>query len=409
VTQDHLQYFIGLMSGTSLDGVDGVLLEWQDGAPSGVSIQHDLSPSLLSDTRQLKVLQHVFQPFDAEFRAELLSLNTPGNNELHRAALAGNRLARGYAKVVHALLNESGKQANDIQAIGAHGQTVRHRPLEFDADPHTGQSAVGYTLQLNNPALLAELTGIDVVAEFRTRDLAAGGQGAPLVPAFHAEIFGASTHTVAVVNIGGISNISILQSASSQSHTRPASPAITGFDCGPGNALMDHWISLHQGKDFDANGLWAAQGYVIPALLESLLTEAFLHQTPPKSTGRDLFNPKWLQQHLRNEFAAVDVQATLCEFTALAIANDLKRHAADAKQLWVCGGGALNGHLMTRLQSQAPSVQVASTQLHGLPPLQVEAAAFAWLAAKTMKRETGSLESVTGARGARVLGAIYPR
>ena len=359
------------------------------------------------DTPPLKVLQHVFQPFDPEFRAELLSLNTPGNNELHRAALAGNRLARDYAQVVHALLNASGMQAKDIQALGAHGQTVRHRPLEFDADPRTGQAAVGYTLQLNNPALLAELTGIDVVAEFRTRDLAAGGQGAPLVPAFHAEIFGNPAHTVAVVNIGGISNISILRNASNQN------AQIIGFDCGPGNALMDYWVQLHQGKDFDANGEWASQGQVIDALLQSLLSEAFLHQAPPKSTGRDLFNPTWLQQHLgtnyQTVYQAVDVQATLCEFTAMAIAQDLKRHAPDAKQLWVCGGGALNAQLMSRLQAHAPGVQVASTEAHGLPPLQVEAAAFAWLAAKAIKRETGSLKSVTGARGARVLGAIYPR
>lgn len=401
MTQAHLQYFVGLMSGTSLDGVDGVLLQWQIKPQVGNGMGHEGSPALLFSTPGLQVLQHVFQPFDAEFRTELLSLNTPGNNELHRAALAGNRLARHYAKVVHALLGASGLQAQDIQAVGAHGQTVRHRPLEFDADPSTGQAAVGYTLQLNNPALLAELTGIDVVAEFRTRDLAAGGQGAPLVPAFHAEIFGNPLHTVAVVNIGGISNISILQ--------RTPGQAITGFDCGPGNALMDHWVQTHQGTDYDANGAWAAQGRVIPSLLQSLLSEAFLHQTPPKSTGRDLFNPSWLQQHLRTEFSAVDVQATLCEFTALAIAQDLKRHAPEAKQLWVCGGGALNGHLMARLQAHAPDVQVASTDAHGLPPLQVEAAAFAWLAAKAMKRETGSLESVTGARGARVLGAIYPR
>jgi anhydro-N-acetylmuramic acid kinase len=379
-----MQYFIGLMSGTSLDGVDGVLLQ-------------SLSPSLLN-TPSLKVLQHVFMPFDAEFRAELLSLNTPGNNELHRAALAGNCLARHYAQVVHAVLNASGMQAKDIQAIGAHGQTVRHRPLEFDADPATGQPAVGYTLQLNNPALLAELTGIDVVAEFRTRDLAAGGQGAPLVPAFHAEVFGNAAHTVAVVNIGGISNISILRSDST-----------TGFDCGPGNALMDHWVHLHHGKDYDANGEWATQGQVISSLLESLLSEPFLHQAPPKSTGRDLFNPTWLQQHLRSDYSTADVQATLCEFTATAIAQDLKHHAPEAKQLWVCGGGALNGHLMLRLQSHAPGVHVASTEAQGLPPLQVEAAAFAWLAAKAIKRETGSLKSVTGARGARVLGAIYPR
>ena len=387
-TEPHLQHYIGLMSGTSLDGVDGVVLQ--------------LVP-------QFKVLSHVFQAFDAEFRTELLNLNTPGNNELHRAALAGNRLARNYAQVVHALLKAADLQAKDIQAIGAHGQTVRHRPLEFDADPHNGHPAVGYTLQLNNPALLAELTGIDVVAEFRTRDLAAGGQGAPLVPAFHAEVFGHSAHTVAVVNIGGISNISVLRNASTSNSATPLPADITGFDCGPGNALMDHWVHLHQGTDYDANGEWAAQGQVIASLLQSLLTEPFLHQVPPKSTGRDLFNPQWLQQHLRAEYKAVDVQATLCEFTALAIAQDLKRYAPEAQQLWVCGGGALNGHLMSRLQAHAPDAQVASTEAHGLPPLQVEAAAFAWLAAKAMKRETGSLKSVTGARGARVLGAIYPR
>ena len=356
-------------------------------------------------------------PFDALFRAELLSLNTPGHNELHRAALAGNALARSYAQVVHALLNESGLQAQDIQAIGAHGQTVRHRPLEFDAHPESGQAAVGYTLQLNNPALLAELTGIDVVAEFRTRDLAAGGQGAPLVPAFHAEVFGNPHHTVAVVNIGGISNISILPGASVHGSNNSGS-TITGFDCGPGNALMDHWTQLHQGPNYDANGAWAAQGHVIPSLLQSLLKEPFLHQAPPKSTGRDLFNAAWLQPHLQPSFAAVDVQATLCELTARAIAQDVERYATEAKQLWVCGGGALNGHLMARLQANlqdakgsmdVPCAQVMSTDAHGLPPLQVEAAAFAWLAAKALKRETGSLESVTGARGARVLGAIYPR
>lgn len=389
------------MSGTSLDGVDGVLLQWQSHAQNMGVVNQDASPSLLSNTPSLQVLQHVFQPFESEFRAELLSLNTAGHNELHRAALAGNHLARHYAQVVHALLKASGQSSANIQAIGAHGQTVRHRPLEFDADPSKGQAAVGYTLQLNNPALLAELTGIDVVAEFRTRDLAAGGQGAPLVPAFHAEIFGNPKHTVAVVNIGGISNISILSTT--------ADKTITGFDCGPGNALMDHWVSLHQGKDYDANGAWAAEGHVIPALLKSLLAEPFLHQQPPKSTGRDLFNAAWLQQHLQTSYSAVDVQTTLCEFTAQAIADDLKRQAPDAKQLWVCGGGALNGHLMSRLQSLAPGVQVESTEAHGLPPLQVEAAAFAWLAAKAVKRETGSLESVTGARGARVLGAIYPR
>ena len=423
-TKPPVQYFIGLMSGTSLDGVDGVVLAWSEAQQNAPTVApqtaHGSSPFLLSDTLNaspLKVLHHVFMPFDALFRAELLSLNTPGHNELHRAALAGNALARSYAQVAQALLHASGLQAPDIQAIGAHGQTVRHRPLEFDAHPETGQAAVGYTLQLNNPALLAELTGIDVVADFRTRDLAAGGQGAPLVPAFHAEIFGNPKHTVAVVNIGGISNISILPSASIKSSDK-AGKTVIGFDCGPGNALMDHWTQLHQGQNFDANGAWAAQGQVIPLLLQSLLKEPFLHQAPPKSTGRDLFNAAWLQQHLQPAFAAVDVQATLCELTAQVIAHDVQRYAPEAKQLWVCGGGALNGHLMSRLQANLqdaksalnmPCAQVLSTEAHGLPPLQVEAAAFAWLAAKAVKRETGSLKSVTGARGARVLGAIYPR
>ena len=365
------ELYIGLMSGTSLDGIDGVLADF--------SGSHCV------------VTHHASAPFAPELRAELMALNTSGTDELHRAALAGNALSRAYAQIVQTLLKRSGQPASSIRAIGAHGQTVRHRPQEFDG--------TGYTLQLGNPALLAERTGITVVADFRSRDVAAGGQGAPLVPAFHQGVFGRAGETVLVLNIGGISNLSVLGADSS----------VLGFDCGPGNALMDHWVHLHQGQDFDANGAWAAQGQVIPALLQSLLAEPFLHQTPPKSTGRDLFNPTWLQQHLQTEFAAVDVQATLCEFTAMAIANDLKLHAADAKQLWVCGGGALNGHLMSRLKVHAPSVQVGSTEAHGLPPLQVEAAAFAWLAAKTMKRETGSLESVTGARGARVLGAIYPR
>ena len=372
------------MSGTSLDGIDGVVLR---------------------STPTVQVLRHSFRPFPPALRDELLALNTPGPNELHRAALAGNSLARNYALVVHDLLQAAGIGPEQIVAIGAHGQTVRHRPLEFDADPAQAQAAVGYTLQLNNPALLAELTGIDVVAEFRTRDLAAGGQGAPLVPAFHQEVFGNAMHSVAVVNVGGISNMSVLP------RMGPGSPPILGFDCGPGNALMDHWVHLHKAQNFDAQGAWAALGQVQPALLESFMAEPFLHRTPPKSTGRDLFNPTWLQACLatQGKLKLEDVQASLCEFTALAIARDLQKLAPDARQLWVCGGGALNLQLMRRLSALLPSVEVAATDALGIPPLQVEAAAFAWLAAKAVKRQTGSLQSVTGARGARVLGAIYPR
>lgn len=374
--------FIGLMSGTSLDGVDGVLVAM---APGG----------------QLQVKGHAFRAFDASFKSELLALNQSGPDELHRSALAGNQIARHYAQVAQDLLNQCHLQAQQITAIGAHGQTVRHRPLEFDGDAAQQQAAVGYTLQLINPALLAELTDVDVVADFRSRDLAAGGQGAPLVPGFHHGVFAHAQSVVAVLNIGGISNISVLNPGA----------LVTGWDCGPGNALMDHWCQLHTGEAFDRDGTWASKGRVHPALLSALLAEPFLQTQPPKSTGRDLFNPSWLAQHLQQHpsIAAVDVQATLTEFTAMACANDVKRFALDARQLIVCGGGALNGHLMQRLAHHLPQLTVCSSEDHGLPPLQVEAAAFAWLAFKTIRREKASLPSVTGARGARVLGAIYPR
>jgi anhydro-N-acetylmuramic acid kinase len=366
--------YIGLMSGTSMDGVDGVLADF-------------------STASRPRVLAHAFRPMPEALVRELLSLNSPGANELHRAALAANALVRLYAQVVQDLLESSQLSAQAITAIGAHGQTVRHQPGLHDG--------TGYTLQLNNPALLAELTGIDVVADFRTRDVAAGGQGAPLVPAFHLGLYGRPDETVAVLNIGGISNLSVLHPDS----------RVQGWDCGPGNALMDHWCLQHTGQPFDRNGAWAASGNVIAELLTHLLQEDYLHQTPPKSTGRDLFNPLWLQAHL-NRFAqvsAVDVQATLTAFTAQACIQDVQQHATNAKQLIVCGGGALNLHLMELLQQGLAGMKVVNSEALGLPPLQVEAAAFAWLAYKFTQREPGSLPSVTGAQGARVLGALYPR
>jgi anhydro-N-acetylmuramic acid kinase len=383
------------MSGTSLDGIDGVLVRID--RPTAKACEASNATSAM----RLQVEQHAFTPFDDAFRRELMALNTPGDNELHKAALAGNRLARLYAQTCTRLLHQANRTASQVVAIGAHGQTVRHRPLEFDADPAQGHRAIGYTLQLNNPALLAELSNIDVVADFRSRDLAAGGQGAPLVPAFHQEIFGDVGQTVAALNIGGISNLSVIQ----------ASGHVTGFDCGPGNALMDYWCQQHTGHSFDQSGQWAASGQVIPTLLSALLAEPYLHAPAPKSTGRDLFNPTWLAQHLaaHRQAGAVDVQATLCEYTARVCAQDFLRYAALAGELIVCGGGALNLFLMQRLASSLPGVRVSSSKDHGLPPLQVEAAAFAWLAYKAVHRETASLESVTGAQGARVLGAIYPR
>lgn len=375
--------FIGLMSGTSLDGVDGVLAE--------------ITPHPDQDT--IRVLHHATRPFPAELAAELLALNTPeGRDELHRAALAANGLVRVYAGVVGDLLQATGTAREAIRAIGAHGQTVRHQP----GPRHEGPGGTGYTLQLNNPALLVELTGISVVADFRSRDVAAGGQGAPLVPAFHQAVFGPVTDAdgaVAVLNLGGMANLSLLQGN-----------AVGGFDCGPGNALLDAWCQRHQGQPYDAGGRWAASGQVSEALLRDLLEEPFFHQLPPKSTGRDLFHPDWLRARLVRHplLKPVDVQATLTELTASSCASDLLRHAPACQRLYVCGGGALNDTLMRRLRALLPGVSVSSTDAAGLPPLQVEATAFAWLARKCLAGETGNLTRVTGARHARVLGAIYP-
>lgn len=368
--------YIGLMSGTSLDGVDGVLVEWDS-----------------ADVQSMRVLAHAHLPFEPALAAELLALNTRGADELHRAALAGNALARLYAAAAAQLLERAGVSATEVRAIGAHGQTVRHRPQQFDGS--------GYTLQLNSPALLAELSGIDVVADLRSRDLAAGGQGAPLVPAFHRALFGRPGEALAVLNLGGIANLTLLG----------ADGSVTGFDCGPANALLDHWVSRHRGEAFDADGRWAASGQVDAALLASFQDEPYFEQAPPKSTGRDLFHPEWLAKHLaaRGAIAAVNVQATLAELTAWACARDLRRYLSTAEDLLVCGGGAFNGHLMQRLAMHLPGVRVGSTAQRGLPPDQVEACAFAWLARAFMHREPASLPSVTGARGARVLGGLYPR
>ena len=366
------RWFIGLMSGTSLDGVDGVLATF-----SG---------------QKCTVAQHASAPLATDLRAELLALNTSGADELHRAALAANALAHTYADVVRALLDKAALPSEAVQAIGAHGQTVRHRPQAFDG--------TGYTLQLNNPALLAECTGITVVADFRSRDVAAGGQGAPLVPAFHQGVFGQAGRTVAVLNLGGIANLSILR----------ADGSTLGFDCGPANALMDHWCQRHTGRLYDDEGAWARGGQPLAGLLGAMLAEPFLAQHPPKSTGRDLFNADWLARHLAawHDARPQDVQATLAELTARSCTQDLLRHAPQCDLLIVCGGGALNRHLMERLQALLPGLRVEDSGRHGLPPLQVEAAAFAWLARQCMAGATASLPGVTGARGARILGAIYP-
>jgi anhydro-N-acetylmuramic acid kinase len=269
---------------------------------------------------------------------------------------------------------------------------VRHRPREFDG--------TGYTLQLMNGALLAELTGVSVVCDFRSRDVAAGGTGAPLVPAFHAMRFGRPGRDVAVLNLGGIANLSLLG----------ADGTVTGFDCGPGNVLLDLWCRRHLGQPYDADGAWAAGGRADAGLLHRLLDEPYFARLPPKSTGRDLFNESWLERQAGSAgLAAQDVMATLAELTAATVASALERHAPATRALWVCGGGALNSDLMCRIERRVGSgVEVGSTALQGVPPEQVEALAFAWLACAFIDGRPGNLPAATGARGARVLGALYP-
>ncbi len=377
-----MAWFIGLMSGTSLDGVDGVLAQARGSAA-------------------LQACGHVHLPFTPALRDVLLLLNQSGPDELHRSALAANALMSLYATVVSRLLAAAGLVPTDVTAIGAHGQTVRHQPGEFDGH--------GYTVQLINGALLAELSGIDVVCDFRSRDVAAGGQGAPLVPAFHAACFGQPGQDIAVLNLGGIANLTLLR----------ANGEVLGFDTGPGNLLMDLWCQHHQGKAFDKGGRWAASGQVDAALLQSMLAEPYFARLPPKSTGRDLFDAAWLDRHRAvipqdmPKHMPENTMATLAELTALSVVQALQRHASTTTELLVCGGGAFNTHLMLRLTSQladqpGAKVRVHSTAAVGVPPDQVEALAFAWLANAFVARRAGNMPAVTGAAGPRVLGALYP-
>ncbi|MCK9684906.1 anhydro-N-acetylmuramic acid kinase [Scleromatobacter humisilvae] len=371
--------YIGLMSGTSMDGVDGVLVDFGADARSGLHVLTDA---------------HVAMP--PALGAELLALNSSGADELQRAALAANALARLQAEVVAHLLNQADIDADVVRAVGSHGQTVRHRPGEFDG--------TGFTLQLNNGALLAEACGIDVVCDFRSRDIAAGGQGAPLVPAFHRDVFGSATPR-AILNIGGIANLTLLPS------TDDPSAGLAGFDTGPGNALMDHWCRLHTDAPYDDDGRWAASGRVDGMLLVELMADAYFRKAPPKSTGRDLFNPAWLAQALARAGgtrAPADVQATLLELTARTAIDALRASASATRELLVCGGGARNGALMARLAALWPGLTVAPTDTTGLPATQVEAAAFAWLARQFCERRPGNHPGVTGAAGLRMLGALYP-
>lgn len=365
------------MSGTSLDGVDGVAVRWH------------------RDSTRLEVLGRVHRGYSDDLRDELLALNQSGPDELHRAALAANQLSIEAAAVVAELLERTSLTTSEVAVVGLHGQTVRHRPGEFDG--------CGYTIQLHNASLLAELTGLDVACDFRSRDVAAGGQGAPLVPAFHAGVFAEAQQDVAVLNLGGIANLTLLH----------ADGRIGGFDCGPANVLMDLWIQHHQGVPFDDGGRWAAAGIVQAPLLARWQAEPFFERPGPKSTGRDLFSRDWLDLESLSGLQAADVQATLCELTAWAVDAHLARELPQARRLWVCGGGAFNTHLLARLQALmgarlGGTVEVRPTSNAGLHPMDVEAAAFAWLAWRLLLRQPGNITRVTGARGPRILGAWYP-
>ena len=365
-----MSLFFGLMSGTSLDGVDGVLVDFWAGAARTLAAGH--------------------VPYPEDVRAELMALQAPGDNELEREALAANKVAAIYAQCIEHVLAKTDIKAADVRAVGAHGQTIRHRPES------------GYTWQSLNGALLAELCGIDTIVDFRSRDVAAGGQGAPLVPAAHHALFGQPGRTRVLANLGGIANISVLEQ---DGH-------VTGFDTGPGNVLMDEWVGHHLGKPYDEDGAWAAGGTVIPSLLAAMLSEPYFAAPPPKSTGRDLFHADWLQRHLASHGNAApqDVMATLTRLTATTLAKDIRRHAPAADIVYLCGGGAHNGTLRRMLSDELGShVQVDTTDVLGVAPALVEALCWAWLAFRFDAREPGNLPSVTGAQGLRVLGALYPR
>ncbi len=363
---DKDQLFIGIMSGTSLDGIDVALCD-------------------LSDAKCKVVATH-FVAYPQSLKTQLLQLHTATHNELEISALTANSLASLYADAVNALLATQNLAASAITAIGCHGQTIRHRP------------ELGFTLQIGNAALLAELTHITVVSDFRSRDIAAGGQGAPLVPAFHQAIFGSTQSNRALVNIGGIANITYLGK----------NGEVLGFDSGPGNMLLDAWIKQHLGKDYDANGAWAATGKVIEPLLLQMLADPYFALPPPKSTGRDLFNDAWLAQHLNNQhYQPQDVAHTLLALSARTIHDALARFCGDLDNVYLCGGGAHNSLLIQHLNQLLGSTRLSTTAELGVGVDWVEAAAFAWLAKQTVDHKPGNLPAVTGAKGLRVMGAIY--
>lgn len=383
--------YIGLMSGTSADSIDAVLVDLSSETPQLLTT-HSVS------------LTNLKLPNQASIKAEIQALAAPGENELHRMNQLDRTLGQLFAQATNELLTKSKLSPDKIMAIGSHGQTIRHYPTSntpSSTNTSSTNTDMAYTVQVGDPNSIAQLTGITTIADFRRRDITLGGQGAPLVPAFHQSVFEKPGFSRAVVNIGGIANITILGGDGSP---------LLGYDTGPGNGLMDKWIQQHQKKDYDNGGQWASQGNVIEPLLGSLMNTPYLEELPPKSTGPELFNSNWLHQHLVPFIKAspTDVQATLLEFTAQSITQALKRHTPTPREIFFCGGGAYNTVLMQRLETLLHPNLIASTAQLGIPPEWVEAAAFAWLAKQTLEGKPGNAPTVTGATEQAVLGAIYP-
>jgi len=363
-----LGFYVGLMSGTSMDAIDAAIVDF--------------------DVRPLRIVAASATPFDPALKQRIASLlGSPDRIALDEVGQVDVALARAFAEAATDLMQRAGVKASDVSAIGSHGQTLRHRP----------DLPLPFTWQIGDPNTLAELTGTTVVADFRRRDVAAGGQGAPLLPVFHDHVFRSDEEDRAIVNVGGIANVTVL--------SRDAT--VTGFDTGPGNRLLDDWIALNLGRDYDEDSRWADSGRCDETLLKQLLEEPYFGLRPPKSTGRELFNISWLRDKLGLlERAPQDVQATLLEFTAASIAAAVRGHAPGAS-LYICGGGARNLRLLAALRRRVAPNPVFSTTALGLDPDYVEAVAFAWFAQRTLNGLTSSSGSVTGARGARVLGGIY--
>ncbi|MGP9690173.1 anhydro-N-acetylmuramic acid kinase [Psychrobacter sp. AOP22-C1-C5] len=399
--------YIGMMSGTSLDGMDAVLCQFSD----HVSDESDTQ-------RPMRLLATYSQDFPPRLREVLLALCQPNgvsqlvpnadepNSELDWFGWANREYAEFASDVVNTLLKKAKTDPEAVLAIGCHGQTVRHRPQ------------MGFSLQLVDPNIIAERTGISVVSDFRRRDMAVGGQGAPLVPAFHQALFAATDNTRVLLNLGGIANITVLPASSAHTPNQEPSQSVVGYDTGPANLLLDAWTTLHTDKGYDAGGAWAQSGQIVEPLLNQFLEHPFFTRPYPKSTGREDFNLEWLQDELQKfdqasvhvRYSSADVQATLTELTAVSASAQIKqflnKEGQDCGAIYVCGGGALNNYLIKRLQANLPHCTVETTARLGLNPTWVEAVAFAWLARQTLMGETGNLPAVTGANKGVVLGQV---